>query len=167
MNQSLFVNVFGSNENHSEDYPPKQMETEHKKMNRTAGRKSKTAFTEHSPTGAPQELNPKKELAYLFDKIPLNNGQWHLEPRHQWYLRKASSDVKIPLPLCVHREHKSVFHFLFMELPNTHIKNLTLTQAGLYLTIPDLICLGDAVRQSTHLSSINLQGLEKVSLSKF
>ncbi|KAB7503969.1 NLR family CARD domain-containing protein 4 [Armadillidium nasatum] len=162
MNQSLFVNVFGSNETYSEDYPPTKMETEHKKMNRTAGRKSKTAFTEHSPTGAPQELNPKKELAYLFDKIPLNNGQWHLEPRHQWYLRKASSDVKIPLPLCVHREHKSVFHFLFMELPNTHIKNLTLTQAGLYLTIPDLICLGDAVRQSTHLSSINLQGLEKI-----
>lgn len=179
MNQSLLVNVLGSCENNPADYPPKEMGMEYKKLNRTAGRRSQHAFNAHSSenkglhsnTGGEstveREADPRKELSFLFEKIPLNNGQWSLEARQHWYLSKASSDFRIALPMCIQREHKSVFHFLFKELPRTHVKNLTLSQAGLYLTLSDLICLGDAIRTATHLNSLDIQNLEKVSHRRF
>ena len=79
--------------------------------------------------------------------------------------RKPGSETRIPLPICVQREHKSVFHLLFDELRATRLRNLCFTQAGLFLSLPDLMCLGHALRTASHLQSVDIQGLDKVTLS--
>ena len=86
MDQSLLVNVFGSKET---DYRPQEMQGEHLKMHRTAGRKSRHAFADttdlpDSPVQTSTELDPKKTLPYLFQKIGDN---WVLEAKRFWFVR--------------------------------------------------------------------------------
>ena len=181
MNQSLFVDLFDSKTANHEDYAPDKMRTEHQRMTRTAGKRSKNAFSnsisedtksfeeQHevnqaasvaSVENGPQfKADPGKELSYLFKTL---DEQWHTEARRYYYLIRKGCEPHVYLPICIEKEHKSVFHFLFSALPFTGIKSLTLSQAILYLNPSDLVCLGQAIRRSKSLTTLNLQSLDKV-----
>ena len=75
----------------------------------------------------------------------------------------SPGEMRLPLPLCMESEHKSVFHYLFSALPHTQLRTLSLDKPGFYLTIADLVCLGDAIRRAPHLKTLDLQNLFRVS----
>ena len=80
-------------------------------------------------------------------------------------LFKTDKSGNLALPLCNIAEHKSMFHYIFNELPETHLQALTLDQPYFYLNLLDLVCLGDAIRRTAKLRTLDLQGLKKVRLT--
>ncbi|KAF2356598.1 P-loop containing nucleoside triphosphate hydrolase [Trinorchestia longiramus] len=122
---------------------------------------SSSEETQGTGSSSPGVVNshPCTELPFLFDvkgdavkKVP--------QARHYWFIKGC--ETRLPLPLCVTSEHKSVFHYLFTALPESHLQTLNLDQPQFYLTIADLVCLGDAVRQAPHLKTLDLQRLRDV-----
>lgn len=146
----------------SRDYTPTHMKMDLIRMSTYANRKSQDAFNQtvqESQEGCTLP-DPTKELCYLFND-PLKTGVKFIHGA-KGFCFVRDQDVRLPLPLCMGRGHQSIFHDLFSALPETNVQKLTLADPCLYLTKADLVCLGDAIRKTKHLNSLNLQGLYKV-----
>ncbi|ROT76952.1 hypothetical protein C7M84_004419 [Penaeus vannamei] len=145
----------------SRDYTPTHMKMDLIRMSTYANRKSQDAFNQtvqESQEGCTLP-DPTKELCYLFND-PLKTGVKFVHGA-KGFCFVRDQDVRLPLPLCMGRGHQSIFHDLFSALPETNVQKLTLADPCLYLTKADLVCLGDAIRKTKHLNSLNLQGLYK------
>ncbi|KAK3892173.1 hypothetical protein Pcinc_003964, partial [Petrolisthes cinctipes] len=71
---------------------------------------------------------------------------------------------RLPLPLCISGQHKSVFHDLFCSIANSPLQSLTFLYPSLYLSVGDLVCLGDCIRRSKHLTRLKLPNLKSREL---
>lgn len=151
---------------------PSDLHAEQVHMPRHAHRKSKDAFRqqqqqqpqeqEQRPSCPPAPLQyPTRELSYLFND-PLHTGAKHSVEARCYYFICGGGESRLPLPLCISSQHKSVFHMLFTAVAESSLHNLTLVDPYLYLTTADLVCLGDAIRRTKHLSMLKLSGLTAV-----
>ncbi|KAG0723420.1 NLR family CARD domain-containing protein 4 [Chionoecetes opilio] len=133
-------------------------------MPRHANKKSKDAFRqeqqqEQKPACCPAPPQyPTRELSYLFGDH-LNTGAKHSVEARCYYFVCGGSETRLPLPLCISSQHESVFHMLFTAVAESSLHHLTLVDPCLYLTTADLVCLGDAIRRTKHLSMLRLSGL--------
>ncbi|KAK3867821.1 hypothetical protein Pcinc_026746 [Petrolisthes cinctipes] len=75
---------------------------------------------------------------------------------------KEGKGQRLPLPLCISGQHKSVFHDLFCSIANSPLQSLTFLYPSLYLSVGDLVCLGDCVRRSKHLTRLKLPNLKSI-----
>ncbi|KAK3868252.1 hypothetical protein Pcinc_026341 [Petrolisthes cinctipes] len=147
-------------------------------MSKHATQKSKHAFINQHPTGthspgsnppAPTPttptsfqtslLDPQRELSYIFQDH-LNTGTKLLPVSRGYYFIPGGKGQRLPLPLCISGQHKSVFHDLFCSIANSPLQSLTFLYPSLYLSVGDLVCLGDCVRRSKHLTRLKLPNLK-------
>ncbi|KAK3869469.1 hypothetical protein Pcinc_025217, partial [Petrolisthes cinctipes] len=160
---------------------PFDLHTGSLQMSKHATQKSKHAFINQHPTGthspgsnppAPTPttptsiqtslLDPQRELSYIFQDH-LNTGTKLLPVSRGYYFIPGGKGQRLPLPLCISGQHKSVFHDLFCSIANSPLQSLTFLYPSLYLSVGDLVCLGDCVRRSKHLTRLKLPNLKSVS----
>ncbi|KAK3882518.1 hypothetical protein Pcinc_013117, partial [Petrolisthes cinctipes] len=79
-----------------------------------------------------------------------------------YYFIPGGKGQRLPLPLCISGQHKSVFHDLFCSIANSPLQSLTFLYPSLYLSVGDLVCLGDCVRRSKHLTRLKLPNLKSI-----
>ncbi|KAK3869916.1 hypothetical protein Pcinc_024802, partial [Petrolisthes cinctipes] len=101
-------------------------------------------------------LDPQRELSYIFQDH-LNTGTKLLPVSRGYYFIPGGKGQRLPLPLCISGQHKSVFHDLFCSIANSPLQSLTFLYPSLYLSVGDLVCLGDCVRRSKHLTRLKLR----------
>ncbi|KAK3869337.1 hypothetical protein Pcinc_025352 [Petrolisthes cinctipes] len=95
----------------------------------------------------PDHLNTRTKL------LPVSRG---------YYFIPGGKGQRLPLPLCISGQHKSVFHDLFCSIANSPLQSLTFLYPSLYLSVGDLVCLGDCVRRSKHLTRLKLPNLKSI-----
>ncbi|KAK3871988.1 hypothetical protein Pcinc_022916, partial [Petrolisthes cinctipes] len=105
--------------------------------------------------------DPQRELSYIFQDH-LNTGTKLLPVSRGYYFIPGGKGQRLPLPLCISGQHKSVFHDLFCSIANSPLQSLTFLYPSLYLSVGDLVCLGDCVRRSKHLTRLKLPNLKSI-----
>ncbi|KAK3895928.1 hypothetical protein Pcinc_000384, partial [Petrolisthes cinctipes] len=159
---------------------PFDLHTGSYKCPNTRLRKSKHAFINQHPTGthspgsnppAPTPTtptsfqtslpDPQRELSYIFQDH-LNTGTKLLPVSRGYYFIPGGKGQRLPLPLSISGQHKSVFHDLFCSIANSPLQSLTFLYPSLYLSVGDLVCLGDCVRRSKHLTRLKLPNLKSI-----
>ncbi|KAK3871334.1 hypothetical protein Pcinc_023514 [Petrolisthes cinctipes] len=159
---------------------PFDLHTGSLQMSKHATQKSKHAFINQHPTGthspgsnppAPTPTtptsfqtslpDPQRELSYIFQDH-LNTGTKLLPVSRGYYFIPGGKGQRLPLPLCISGQHKSVFHDLFCSIANSPLQSLTFLYPSLYLSVGDLVCLGDCVRRSKHLTRLKLPNLKSI-----
>ncbi|KAK3890564.1 hypothetical protein Pcinc_005486, partial [Petrolisthes cinctipes] len=105
--------------------------------------------------------DPQRELSYIFQDH-LNTGTKLLPVSRGYYFIPGGKGQRLPLPLCISGQHKSVFHDLFCSIANSPLQSLTFLYPSLYLSVNDLVCLGDCVRRSKHLTRLKLPNLKSI-----
>ncbi|KAK4290712.1 hypothetical protein Pmani_036411 [Petrolisthes manimaculis] len=134
---------------------PFDLHTGSLQMSKHATQKSKHAFIN-------QPLpDPHRELTYIFQD-PLHTGIKHVPVSRGYYFIPGGQGQRLPLPICIHGQHKSIFHDLFCSIANSNLQSLTFLYPSLYLSVPDLVCLGDCLRKSKHLSRLKLPNLKNI-----
>ncbi|KAK3883619.1 hypothetical protein Pcinc_012081 [Petrolisthes cinctipes] len=110
-------------------------------MSKHATQKSKHAFINQHPTGThspgsnppaptpttptsfrPSLLDPQRELSYIFQDH-LNTGTKLLPVSRGYYFIPGGKGQRLPLPLCISGQHKSVFHDLFCSIANSPLQS--------------------------------------------
>ncbi|KAK3891990.1 hypothetical protein Pcinc_004143 [Petrolisthes cinctipes] len=92
----------------------------------------------------------------------LNTGTKLLPVSRGYYFIPGGKGQRLPLPLCISGQHKSVFHDLFCSIANSPLQSLTFLYPSLYLSVGDLVCLGDCVRRSKHLTRLKLPNIKSI-----
>ncbi|KAK3862501.1 hypothetical protein Pcinc_031642 [Petrolisthes cinctipes] len=113
------------------------------------------------PRSRPPIPDPHRELSYIFQDH-LNTGTKLLPVSRGYYFIPGGKGQRLPLPLCISGQHKSVFHDLFCSIANSPLQSLTFLYPSLYLSVGDLVCLGDCVRRSKHLTRLKLPNLKSI-----
>ncbi|KAK3875599.1 hypothetical protein Pcinc_019541, partial [Petrolisthes cinctipes] len=106
-------------------------------------------------------LDPQRELSYIFQDH-LNTGTKLLPVSRGYYFIPGGKGQRLPLPLCISGQHKSVFPDLFCSIANSPLQSLTFLYPSLYLSVGDLVCLGDCVRRSKNLTLLKLPNLKSI-----
>ncbi|CAL4067065.1 unnamed protein product, partial [Meganyctiphanes norvegica] len=188
MDRTDFMPTFeGSRSEDNIRYDPAAMLRDLRRVPREANRNNNEAYRQRHRMERSQSRgrppDPTVELNYLMqdplcpkvkDTISLKrywsmNGARDLEHSQEnegasntFKSRVQEGGCRIPLPLCLGREqHKSLFHDLFRSLPDTGVKDLTFSNAYTgWMSVDDMVCLGDAIRKASRLTSINIKGLK-------
>ncbi|KAK3891989.1 hypothetical protein Pcinc_004143, partial [Petrolisthes cinctipes] len=113
------------------------------------------------PRSRPPIPDPQRELSYIFQDH-LNTGTKLLPVSRGYYFIPGGKGQRLPLPLCISGQHKSVFHDLFCSIANSPLQSLTFLYPSLYLSVGDLVCLGDCVRRSKHLTRLKLPNIKSI-----
>ncbi|KAK3868108.1 hypothetical protein Pcinc_026478 [Petrolisthes cinctipes] len=104
-----------------------------------------TPTTPNPPSFQTPLPDPQREFSYIFQDH-LNTGTKLLPVSRGYYFIPGGKGQRLPLPLCISGQHKSVFHDLFCSIANSPLQSLTFLYPSLYLSVGDLVCLGDCVR---------------------